>query len=66
MKKIYVEPGSEGIDRYPGLEIYYKLPFSEVIVEDEFKHLFSWYKEIPDKPGYIIVKRSEYDNIELG
>lgn len=66
-RKVYVIKGEEEkINRYPGLEIHYKLPFTEVIIDEEFKHLFKRYKEIPDKPGYIIVKRSEYEYIKFG
>lgn len=65
-RKVYVIKGEEKINRYPGLEIHYKLPFTEVIINEEFKHLFKGYKEIPDKPGYIIVKRSEYEYIIFG
>lgn len=54
------------IHTHVGSEIHYKLPISQVIVDEEFKHLFSWYKEIPDKPGHIIVKRSEYEYIKFG
>lgn len=56
----------EKLHTHPGLEMIYRLPLSEVIVDDEFKHLFKWYKEIPDKPGHIIVKRSEYEYIKFG
>lgn len=54
------------IHTHPRSEILYKLPLYQVIVDEEFKHLFKWYQEIPDKPGHIVVKRSEYLDIKYG
>lgn len=66
MKKYKHHTKEEEIHTHPGSEILYRLPITQVIVDEEFKHLFSWYKEIPDKPGHIIVKKSEYNDIIYG